>query len=261
MIKIHDISVQLNRKKILQHINLDIEPGEVVAVVGANGAGKSTLLKVVAGDITVQKGSVSINNQLLSDWTSKELAGVRGVLSQNVQLSFALTVLETVLLGRFPFYQKESSAQSRKVAYWALQQVNLEGFEQRNMLTLSGGEQQRVHFARILTQLYEPHANPKYLLLDEPIASLDVAQQHSLLALSQHLAHIKQYGVLIILHDINLAAQYADRIVLLKAGHIVAVGKPEVVLTTENIEEVFDIQSVVTRHPVYNCPLVTTYAL
>ena len=257
MIRAQHLSLRIGKKTILNNISFQLSPGEVLAVIGANGAGKSTLLKTIAGKTTAKTGQVWFNQKKLEDWSPGILAKQRAVLSQHVQLSFSFSVLETVLLGRF---NAESAQSSKAIASWALKQVNLQEKMHQDVRTLSGGEQQRVHFARVLTQLYEPtdHPNAKYLLLDEPTASQDIAQQHQLLQLARHSAKELGYGVLIVLHDMNLAAQYVDRLLLLKQGQLLAKGTPEQVLTTENIRTAFAIDTIVQKHPLYDCLQVIT---
>ena len=260
MIKVEQLSVSIRTKVILKNINLEIKPGEVLAIIGPNGAGKSTLLKAITGDIQHSTGNIQYNGIALRHYRPLNLAKIRGVLSQHVRPSFSISVLETVVMGRFPFQQKESVNLSKKIARWALAQVRLSGFEHRQLPSLSGGEQQRVHFARILAQLHTPNdSNSKYMFLDEPTASQDIAQQHHILNLAKTLARKSRYGIFLVLHDINLAAQYADRIILLRKGQIRYQGQPNQVLTQQNIKEVFDIQSVISRHPVFDCPYITTF--
>jgi len=258
MIKARNIDVCIGQATLLQGVNLQVPPGCLVAVLGANGAGKSTLLRVIAGLQTPSAGSVRVNGRLLREWPPTELARTRAVLRQEVQLSFPLSVLETVLLGRFPFEGREGARQRRRIAEEALQRVGLAHFAQRDVRTLSGGERRRVHFARVLAQLYEPAPDAaKFMLLDEPTAALDIAQQHHLLAMVRQAVEKQGYGALLILHDMNLAAQYADHIVLLQRGRVVEAGAPRAVLTAANIEGAFGIRAHVADHPVYGCPQVT----
>jgi iron complex transport system ATP-binding protein len=252
MIVAQNISLIKGCQQILQQINCEIRPGEVLAVIGTNGAGKSSLLRAIAGQESIS-GQVTLNGTSLPDWPLEELAKQRAVLSQQLHLPFAMPVLEVVKLGRYPYQQTERPAQSMAVARACLQQVGMAAFEQRDLLTLSGGEQQRVHFARVLAQISQAGtAQHRYLLLDEPTASLDLAQQHQLCALLRQLAHKRSLGIFIILHDMNLAARYADRILLLWQGQLLAVGPPAEVLTTPNLQRAFGIAVEIWRHP--GCP-------
>lgn len=260
MLEAKHLYVKIKDQYLLQDLSLQVSPGELVAVVGANGAGKSTLLKALSGECRPSGGEVSINGERLRQFNTWQMARMRGVLSQSVHLAFSMTAIETVLLGRFSYHQEESPAQSAQIAEWALQQVQMAAFAHRDVSTLSGGEQQRVHLARILAQIYEPQArNPKYLLLDEPVSSLDIARQHDVLALAQQLTRRHQLGCLLVIHDMNLAAQYADRVVMLKQGRALRTGTPAEVFRPAFISEVFDIAAFVQQHPIFGCPQVTTY--
>lgn len=261
MIEVEQLSIAINSKRILSEVSLTVKPGEVVAIIGPNGAGKSTLLKAIAGDLCQAKGAITINGRAIADYRPLELAKVRGVLSQSIPLSFSISVLETVAMGRFPFQQMETTSQRLTIARKALAQVRLSGFEDRTLPTLSGGEQQRVHFARTLAQLHQPDArHHRFLLLDEPTASQDIAQQHRLLGLAKRLASYAGYGILVVLHDMNLAAQYADKVVMMRQGKVICTDQPKRVFTPEHIRNVFDIQAVISQHPVLDCPYVTTFA-
>lgn len=258
MIEVHQLSVRIAKKQILKNISLEVNPGEVVAVIGANGAGKSTLLKAISGQTSFSGGEVFYNSQPLRQWKSKELARKRAILSQHINLSFSLKVIDVVMLGRFPFFHQENEAQRRMIAQWALEKVALADFAQREIHTLSGGEQQRVHFARVLCQLHSPdESGDKFMLLDEPTASQDLSQQYRLLTLAKEVARELNYGVLIILHDMNQAARFADRIIMMKQGRIVASGSPGQVLTRQHIFQAFQVNCLIQDHPVFDCLHVT----
>lgn len=259
MIKVSDISVQIGQKVLLDRVSLELHSGEVVAIIGPNGAGKSTLIKAIGKELSYKSGQIYINKTLLKHWKSDQLAKTRAILSQQTQLSFPLLVEDVVLLGRFP-YSRENNAQSKAIVHWSLEQVQLSAFAERNMLTLSGGEQQRVHFARTLCQLYEPdNLSSKFLFLDEPISSLDIAQQYRLLELTQYFAKKFGLGVLMVLHDMNMAAQFADRIVLLHQGKQVVQGSPNQVFQQNILKEVFGISTLIQQHPLYECPMITPF--
>jgi len=259
MIEIHQLTINIGKKKILDRINFELNPGEVVAVIGANGAGKSTLLKAIAGQLPAAGGQIMFSRRTLNEWSARELAATRAVLSQSIQLSFSLSVLDVVMLGRFPFSQNEPEQESKAIAFWALEKVNLKEMAYRDLHTLSGGERQRAHFARVLCQLYDSRKNAhKYLLLDEPTASQDLSQQHRLLSLARQASRDYNYGVLMVLHDMNQAARFADRIIMLRKGKLIAAGQPRQVLTEQHIYRAFDMNCLVQDHPVYDCLHVTT---
>ncbi len=255
MIEAHDIGVHKGRRWIARQLSLSLAPGEMLAVIGANGAGKSTLLKVLAGEERPHAGRVELNGCSLGSWQPGRLARVRAVLSQQLHLPFPMEALEVAKLGRYPY--RENDRERTAIARECLQQVGMEAFEKRNILTLSGGEQQRVHLARVLAQLARRSpAEPRFLLLDEPTSSLDIAQQHQLLALLQGTAARQNVGIFIVLHDMNLAAQYAGRIALLRKGRLIASGSSTEVLTPLHIQKAFGIRAQVTVNPHHGCPQV-----
>lgn len=255
MIEARRIHVAINDKTLLEDVSLDVRGGEVLAVVGANGAGKSTLRKVLCGDLQPNAGQVSMSGRPLDEWSLTERAQVRAVLPQDSSLNFPFTVLEVVLMGRAPHLKGAEGRRDYKIARAALEAVEARHLEERIYPTLSGGERQRVHLARVLAQIWEPAERARYLLLDEPTSNLDLSHQHSTLSVASRLAR-EGVGVLVILHDLNLAAQYSDRIVMLKAGRIVAMGAPAEVFTHQAIYETFAMPVVITKHPYLECPLI-----
>ncbi len=261
MIEVCEITVQAGKKRLLDNISFELNPGEVVALIGSNGAGKSTLLRAIAGEQTVEQGAIFINGNPLSGYNSAQLSRTRAVFSQSVQVAFPLSVLEIVLMGRYAYKHQERAVAAADIAHWALEQVGMQNFYTRNITTLSGGEQQRIHLARALVQLIEDPMpeTPKYLLLDEPVANLDIAQQHQVLALISQLAALPSLGVLIVLHDMNLAGQYADRVIMMKNGQLVYTGTPAQIFTEERIRQVFEVSAIVGKHPIYDCPQVVAY--
>ncbi|GJM34240.1 MAG: hemin import ATP-binding protein HmuV [Saprospiraceae bacterium] len=260
MVDVSNIDVTRGKTHILRKVNVRLQAGEIVAVIGANGAGKSTLLKAIAGALPITGGGITINNCPLASWAPEALARIRGILSQQTQLTFAMQVIDVVLLGRFPHSKQESTQASMAIARHCLQQVGMEKFAYRNILTLSGGEQQRVHFARVLAQIYqEKHTSIKYLLLDEPTASLDISQQHHILSKIRVLSEKQKVGVLIILHDINLAANYADRVILMKHGAVIAAGNPDEVFTSQNILYGFNVHADIIKNSIDGQTYISTF--
>ncbi len=251
-----NLTVTLGKTVVVDSVSLKIEPGEVVAVVGANGAGKSSLLKALCGDIQAAHGEVWMNGKPLAHWKPIERARMRGVLPQSSVLSFPFTVLEIALMGRAPHLKGVESPHDYAIANAALEAAEVLHLQERLYPTLSGGERQRVQFARVLAQIWESSdEHPRYLLVDEPTSSLDLAHQHRTLAVARHFAD-EGTAVLAILHDLNLAAQYADRILVMKAGKSAAEGTPKAVLTPDIIEAAFGIAVMVMTHPTLDCPLV-----
>lgn len=258
MLEARKISVQLGGKKILDDVSLNIKPGEVLAVIGANGAGKSTILKALSGDVSVDTGQIIMNDKPLCDWSLSERAEIRAILPQNSTLSFPFSVQDVVLMGRNPHCKYKESSRDHQIVAKAMQAVEINHLQYRQYQTLSGGERQRVQFARILSQIWEPvTSQPRYLLLDEPTSALDLAHQHETLAIARILSTKQGVGVLVILHDLNLAALYADRIAILKNGSLIAQGTPQAVLTEPVIELAFGYSVTISTHPQKrNCPLV-----
>lgn len=255
MFSAENISVQIGAKKILDDVSLRLNSGEVVALLGANGAGKSTLLKAMCGDVKFSGGAVSLENRNLRDWHCHELARKRAVLSQHTDLNFPFTACEVALLGRNPHVRGSESKKDFAIVQKALETVEAAHLADQSFPTLSGGERQRVQLARILAQIWESSADDsaRYLLLDEPTASLDLAHQHLTLQIAGKLSRANT-GVLVVLHDLNLAANYADRICLMKRGKIRHNGTPSETLTAANVKEIFDFDAAILEHE--NKPLV-----
>ncbi len=256
-IKAENVKVEIGGKKLLEDVSFEAKAGEVIAVLGANGAGKSTLLKVLTGEIKPQKGEISFGNKNLNDWDFNELAKIRGVLPQSFALNFPFKVSEVTLLGRTPHIRFNESKRDYEIALAALETVEADEFADRFYPTLSGGERQRVQLARVLAQIWEKPLNGlRYLLLDEPTASLDLAHQHLTLQTARDFAD-KETVVISVLHDLNLAAQYADKILILQKGRKMAFDKPQNILTSSLIGEVFGIEVYITKHAKYiDVPLI-----
>lgn len=259
MIVARDVRVDLGGTTILQDVSFSVLPGEIVGILGPNGAGKSTLLSVLSGALAPNGGEAMLEGRSLADWPAGVLARKRAVLPQHSQLTFPFRALQVVLLGRSPHAGLSSRAADLAVAQTALKETGADHLADRIYTTLSGGEQQRVQMARILAQIdwrsARDDAEGRYLLLDEPTSSLDLAHQHSTLALARRAADLG-IGVLAILHDLNLAAMYADRLVVMRRGRVVAEGPPDKVLTEELVQQVFDLTVSIARHPTRGCPYV-----
>lgn len=256
LIQAQNISVRIHSKNLLEDVSMEIRSGEILAIVGQNGAGKSTLRKVLCGDLQPTRGAVSMNEKPLADLSLPERAKIRAVLPQDSSLNFPFTVLEVVLMGRAPHVEGAENEKDYAIAREALREVDAIDLEERIYPTLSGGERQRVHLARVLAQIWESRNNePRYLLLDEPTSNLDLTHQHQTLKTAQKFARAG-VAVLIIVHDLNLAAQYADRILILKSGRVAAYGAPDEVFTPETIRETFDVSVSVIKHPFFDCPLI-----
>ncbi len=256
LVQVNDLSFSIAGRTLLDQIELDLTKGELLVVVGCNGAGKSTLLKNITGELS-GRGDIRVFGEALESHRPKELARRRAVLAQHTHLSFGYEVEEVVLLGRIPHQRRQlETEEDREIARESLRRVGLESYATRNYLTLSGGEQQRVHLARVLAQLSGTEGD-RLLLLDEPTSSLDLAFQHQVLRLSRQLS-ADGVGVLAVLHDLNLASQYADKIAVLAGGTVLAYGTPFSVLTPETIRKAFGHEVVVVNHPCLDCPLIVS---
>jgi len=261
MIALHDITVQIGNATLVEDASAAIRPGALTAIIGPNGAGKTTLLRVASGELAPAAGTVRMDDRALDALPPRQQARQRAVMPQQSQLHFAFSVLEVVLMGRTPHLQGGGETKRDwQIAEAALDAVDMAAFAERSFPTLSGGEQQRVHLARALAQIWSPPADGnRYLLLDEPTASLDLAHQHNVLQAARGLA-TDGVGVLAILHDLNLAAQYADHVVVMRQGRVHAQGAPEVVFTPTCIHDVFGWPVCVLDHPTQSCPLIVAEA-
>jgi len=256
MIRLSNVSVAIGSKEIVQGVSFTAEPGRVTAIVGPNGSGKSTLLKAVSGEWSY-RGSIEIGGRELKAMKPWEAAGLRAVLPQATILSFPFTVLEIVRLGLTAGRSGVEGPAQALLAEQALERVDLAGFAGRYYQELSGGEQQRVQLARVLCQVWKPvlDGKPRWLLLDEPVSSLDVRHQLIIMGIARDFAK-DGGGVIAILHDLNLTAMFAQKIVMMHRGRAHAVGAPEEVFVDDRINEVFECALKVGATPGPGVPFV-----
>jgi len=253
---VSDISLHLSGFDLLRHISLEVEAGKVTAIVGPNGAGKSSLLKVLTGDMSPTKGDVYLNNCLLNQWPLLEKAQMLAVLPQHTLLNFPFTADEVVGLGRIP--HQTGIAKDTQIITEALELVDASYLQRRFYTQMSGGEKQRVQLARVLAQIWQPSRfGEQFLVLDEPTSAFDLSHQKLTLDIVRQLAQ-KGVGVVMVLHDLNLAARCADNLVVIDSGVIAAQGSPEDVLTEALIDRVFGVKSIIAEHPITKRPLVIT---
>ncbi|HAA89468.1 MAG: Hemin ABC transport system ATP-binding protein HmuV [Thermoanaerobacterales bacterium 50_218] len=251
VLKILDVECSYGAHQVLRGVNLEIPRGAFLGIIGPNAAGKSTLLKTLAATLKPVRGVVFFSGRDLAEFSRQDLAKKISVVPQEPVVGFPFSVLDVVLMGRYP-HQKRFSFESKKdfqVAEKAMQLSGCWHLRDRNLLELSGGERQRVVFARALAQ------EPEVLLLDEPTNHLDLASQLEMLEI---LRNLNKQGLTIVavFHDLNLAAQYCDRLLLLHQGKIFAIGKPEEVLKPEIIKKVYQTDVLVVRHPLTGTPQV-----
>lgn len=234
------VSVRLGGAPVLRGVDLDIARGEVVALVGPNGAGKSTLLGALAGDVALTSGEVTLDGHRVRSVSATALARRRAVLLQQQGLSFGFRVADVVRMGRSPWHRTPHAGRDDEVVLSAMARTDVDALADRVVPTLSGGERARTSFARVLAQ------QTPVLLLDEPTAALDIRHQEALLGLVRGVAEAGS-AVVVVLHDLSLAAAYADRICLLDAGRVAADGPPDEVLTAERLGAVYEHPVSVTR--------------
>lgn len=254
MLRGKELSLSLSGRPILQDINLDLRPGSVTAVLGPNGAGKTSLLRILSGEWKPDRGSVELGGRPLASIPIRELGQRRAYLHQESSLDFAFTVLEVVLLGRSPHMAGGERPRDYEVARQALLQVDLLDRQADHYTSLSGGEKQRVHLARVLAQITDPAApEPRYLFLDEPTNNLDLSHQRTIFQVVRVLAS-QGVGVCMVLHDLNQAVQTADWIVILDKGRVALAGEPARIAEAPACERIFGVPLRRISVPGKRCP-------
>lgn len=240
-------------RQLLEDISIDVGAGEILAILGPNGAGKSSLLKVMSGEMPLSSGRCEFLGTAIHEWPLATLAKQLAILPQHSLLSFPFTVEEVVMLGRSP--HNTGRQLDKEITEQALLSIDCLEFRDRIYTQLSGGEKQRVQLARVLCQTWPDGESAQCLLLDEPTAALDLSHRAKVMhALRQLCA--KGSTIVCVLHDFNLAAQYAQQLVLLDGGRTKAIGTPSEVLTTDNIKDVFGVDVHVQRHPDTGLPVI-----
>ena len=252
MIEVRNLGVSYGGVDALAGVDLTVEPGEVVGLVGPNGAGKTTLLGAINGLVEPTAGNVDVGGDDVSTLSARALARRVATVPQETDLSFAFPVREVVAMGRTPYRSRfeRITEEDRQHTRRAMERTDTLRFADRRIDEVSGGERQRVVFARALCQ------DPDGLLLDEPTASLDINHQVRLFSLLRTFV-AEGRAALCAIHDLSLAARFCDRLLLLTDGEALAVGSPEDVLTESTVERAFDTHVAVTRHPVTGTPDVT----
>lgn len=245
LFEVRNLSFSIGKATLLSNLSLDLFAGELTAILGPNGAGKSTFLKLLTGEHTASSGKIIFNQKELSEWTNRELAQQRAVLPQSSKLPFDFLAKELVMLGRAPH---GDASDSERLALKAMQASDCEELADRSAATLSGGELQRVHLARVLLQIDVSDDRPRALFLDEPTSSLDPFHQHRTMRIAREAADAG-CCVVVVLHDMNLAATYADRLLLLQKGKYVAEGPVAEVMTEERIEQLFQVRASIVENP------------
>ena len=255
MLEARNITVKYDSRLAVDGVSLSLKPQEVTAIIGPNGAGKSTLLRTLNGNLSPEIGEILLESKPLQLYSRRAIARRIAVVAQEAELRFPVTVFEFVLGGRYAWATTSGwgweTSRDIEVAREVLGETQLEEFAGRRMDELSGGERQRAVLARALA------TEAGILLLDEPTANLDLAHQATILALVRKRCDDRDVSALVITHDINLAAEFADKVLLMKEGKSVAAGKPEDVLTPELLREVFEVKILVDAHPITGVPRIT----
>lgn len=238
-----NITFRVVSKVLISDISASFTPGGLHLIVGPNGAGKSTLVKVLARLLRPQEGKVEYDGVDVSNASEAELAKRRAVLSQAIEIAFPLTVREVVMMGRYPHFSGRPGPTDERIVNEVMQHFDVTEFEQRYYQTLSGGERQRVNFARVLAQLWRDGemGSCRYLFLDEPLTFLDIRHQIDFMKRIRSFTVGADVVTIGVVHDLNLAARFADQILVLNGGRIVAHGTPAEVLTAERISQVFGV--------------------
>ena len=257
---VHDLYFQYGRlQPVLSEVHFAVDAGEMLGIVGPNGSGKTTLLKLLAKVIPLQRGSISLFGKSISQFRQEEVARRVAFVTQDTQQTFPFTVAEAVLMGRFPHHHRRfwdwgfgwDSADDRRIAQEAMITMNVGHLAERSVTELSGGERQRVVIARALAQ------EPRVLLLDEPTAFLDLQHQIEICAVLHRLKLERHLTILVVSHDLNLASQFCDRLMLLDRGRIFRFGSPMDVIQPDVLEAVYRCRVLVDRHPLSGLPRVT----
>lgn len=252
MLEACQVTFSFDGTPVLDRVDLRLEAGKMIGVIGPNGAGKSTLVRLLSRSLTPADGRIWLNGQNLNQWRLSDLARVLAVVPQFPQLPPVFTAWEMVLMGRTPYlgWMGRESEHDRAATRQAMEETKIWHLADRLISQLSGGEQQRVVITRALAQ------EPQVLLLDEPTAHLDISYQVETLSLIGHLVKERRLAALAIFHDLNLAAQYCDELVLLQQGRVVAQGSPNHVLTPSTLRQVYGTEVVVIPHPHNGLPVV-----
>lgn len=251
MLTASNITFRVGNKALISDISLAFAPGKLHLLIGPNGAGKSTLIKVLARLLRPQTGSVFYEGADAGEAHEADLAKRRAVLSQAVEVAFPLSVREVVMMGRYPHFGARAGPTDEQIVDELMQFFDVTEFRDRDYQTLSGGERQRVNFARVLAQLWHSPAAAqssngsgrcRFLFLDEPLTFLDIRHQIDFMKKVRNFTDAPDVVTVGVVHDLNLAARFADQVVLLNEGRVVAKGPAAEVLTQENIRSVFAVE-------------------
>jgi iron complex transport system ATP-binding protein len=254
MVKGHKISYSHKKYNILKGVDVEVEYGDVLIIVGPNGAGKSTLLNILSNEISGTAEGVFFKQRPFKDWKNDELSRNKAKFSQHYSNDIPLPAKDVVLMGRYPYFESVPKAEDYESVEEAMQATDVWDLRERDYNTLSGGEKQRIHLARTMAQLKNDIAH-KLVLLDEPLNNLDVKHQYRVLEMLKDFAK-KGNTVVVVLHDLNLAAKFATKVLLMQKGKVAAQGTPEEVFTSEIITNTYGFPCTVLPNPINKEPII-----
>ncbi len=255
MIKACKIDYKSKNHKIIHSVNISVDYGEFLAIVGPNGAGKSSLLNILANEIqTENKQEIFFKDKILSDWKIEELSKHKAKFSQHNSQDIPLLVKDVVMMGRYPYFNSQPRKEDVQSSEKVMNETDVIHLQNREYNSLSGGEKQRVHLARVLAQLDNEIAHC-LLFLDEPLNNLDVKYQYKTLELIKNFTQ-KNHTAIVVLHDLNLAARFADKILLMESGKVLSYGTPEKVFTAEAISKAYNFPCTICKHPLDENPMI-----
>lgn len=250
MLSADHLSFRVGQRALIEDATASFEPGRLHLVVGPNGAGKSTLIKLLARLLRPHSGTVRYENEDVAGWSERQLAHRRALLSQAVEVAFAMPVRELVMMGRYPHFGARPGASDLHICEEVMKFFEVESMADRSYGTLSGGEKQRVQFARVLAQIWQPMSETvRYLFLDEPLTFLDIRHQIDFMNKVKTFAAQKDVVVVGVVHDLSLAARFSDRLLLMHEGRILADGSPHDVLSEEHLRTAFQVYPVLLTNP------------
>ena len=241
MYKIENLNFEIQKKEILKNISLSIKNNNFLSIVGPNGCGKSTLIKTINRNIDIQSGGITLNDKKIENFSDKDLALKRSVLNQSFSFPYSFKSIEIVEMGLYA-YELDTKKRNEILDY-VIEKLHLHNLKDKNYLVLSGGEKQKIQFARVVVQLCASCEKERYLFLDEPTLNLDIFYQFKILDLAKELQKDLNIGVCAILHDINQAYLYSDEVVMMKDGQIKYFGATKDILNYKNIFDIFEVKS------------------
>jgi len=254
MLKARQIDYKHKEFFILNDVDVTLDYGDFLAIVGPNGAGKSSLLSILANEVKQGQQKIIFKDKDISEWEVRELSLHKAKFSQHNSNEIPLQVKDVVMMGRYPYFDSQPRKEDFEAMNKLMYETDVYHLKERDYNTLSGGEKQRVHLSRVMAQL-ENELEQKLVFLDEPLNNLDVKHQYKALEIIKKFTQ-NGNSAIVVLHDLNLAAQFADKILLMKGGKVSAYGTPEEVFTSENITQAYNFPCTICPHPVNSNPMI-----